>query len=368
PSLPPTSPQDGGAPARSPDGELSTPVLGDVISVPPPLEATSERAPGGEAAGRSPGGGTPAAPALDGGRAPSPAHPSDRSRSSDVTRSRSRSRSIDVIRRGSPTPELSPRGEADPATAAALFADPARARALMALADGRSLPASVLADEAGVSAQTASAHLAKLREGGLVTVEKSGRHRYYRLTGPEVATALEALTALAPPRPVRSLRAHSRAAALRRARTCYDHLAGDLGVQVTAALVAADALHPTDGIPDTRRRPHDPLSSPLPAHPYALGPTAQEVFACLGVNLSETISPPHPTRRPLLRFCLDWTEQRHHLAGRLGAALLTALLTQRWLTRGARRRALILTPEGARHLAAALPLPGNLTEERDDPP
>ncbi|MEU2080420.1 winged helix-turn-helix domain-containing protein [Streptomyces albus] len=248
-------------------------------------------------------------------------------------------------------------GEADPATAAALFADPARARVLMALADGRALPASVLADEAGVSAPAASAHLAKLREGGLVSMEKSGRHRYYRLTGPQVATALEALTALAPPRPVRSLRAHTRAAALRRARSCYDHLAGDLGVQVTAALVAVDALRPTDGIPDTRRRAHDPLSAQLPTHPYELGPAAEDVFTALGVPFSEVLHPVCASRRPLLRFCLDWTEQRHHLAGRLGAALLTALLTRRWLTPGPRPRTLVLTPEGHGRLAAVLHLP-----------
>ncbi|NSC22259.1 winged helix-turn-helix transcriptional regulator [Streptomyces albus subsp. chlorinus] len=247
-------------------------------------------------------------------------------------------------------------GEADPATAASLFADPARARVLMALVDGRALPASVLADEAGVSAPAASAHLAKLRDGGLVTMEKSGRHRYYRLSGPQVATALEALTALSPPRPVRSLRAHTRAAALRRARSCYDHLAGDLGVQMTAALVTAEALLPTDGIPDTRRRPRDPLSAQLRDHPYALGPRAEEVFTALGVDLAGTTRPSSPTRRPLLRFCLDWTEQRHHLAGRLGAALLTALLTRSWLTPGPRPRTLILTAEGHHHLPDILPL------------
>lgn len=259
---------------------------------------------------------------------------------------------------GEPSSGGKPRtdGEADPATAAALFADPARARVLMALVDGRPLPASVLADEAGVSPQTASAHLAKLREGGLVAMEKSGRHRYYRLTGPEVATALEALTALSPPRPVRSLRAHTRAAALRRARSCYDHLAGDLGVQVTAALVAADALRPTDGLSDTRRRPHDPLSAPLSTHPYELGPAAETVFAALGVSLSDTARPSR-TRRPLLRFCLDWTEQHHHLAGRLGAALLAAFLSRQWLTPGSRPRTLVLTPEGEHALPTTLPLP-----------
>jgi DNA-binding transcriptional ArsR family regulator len=249
-----------------------------------------------------------------------------------------------------------PRGDADPAAVAALFADPARSRVLAALADGRSLPASVLADEAGVSAPAASAHLAKLREGGLITMEKSGRHRYYRLAGGHVAAVLEALSGLGPGRPVRSLRAHTHAAALRRARRCYDHLAGRLGVELTAALVERGALRPGDGVPDTRRRAHDPLSSPLPSHPYELGPYAPEVFAAVGVDLDAEICPARPTRRPLLRFCVDWSEQRHHLAGRLGATLLSALLDQEWVRTGTRRRTLTLTDRGRDALGRRLGL------------
>jgi DNA-binding transcriptional ArsR family regulator len=245
-------------------------------------------------------------------------------------------------------------GERDVAAIARLFGDPARARILMALADGRSLAASVLAEEAGVSPSATSGHLAQLREANLIVVERSGRHRYHRLASNQVAEALEALAPLAPAEPVRSLRQHTRAAALRRARTCYDHLAGRTGVAVTAALVSRGALETTDGVPDTRRRPDDALSVPLPTHPYRLGPDAAPVLAALGVDLDRVGA--QPSRRPLLRFCLDWSEQRHHLGGRLGAALLTAFVERGWVTRTRRRRVLDLTDRGARALRDELGL------------
>ncbi|WP_147258299.1 ArsR/SmtB family transcription factor [Pseudonocardia hierapolitana] len=245
-------------------------------------------------------------------------------------------------------------GERDVAAIARLFGDPARARILMALADGRSLAASVLADEAGVSPSATSGHLVQLREANLVVVERSGRHRYHRLARPEVAEALEALATLAPAQPIRSLREHTRAAALRDARTCYDHLAGRIGVEVTAALVDRGALESTDGVRDTRRRAGDALSAPLPTHPYRLGPAAGPTLAALGVDLDELRA--QPSRRPLLRFCLDWSEQRHHLGGRLGAALLTAFVERGWITRTRRRRVLDLTDRGARYLQDELGL------------
>jgi len=247
-------------------------------------------------------------------------------------------------------------GERDVAAIARLFGDPARARILMALADGRALAASVLADEAGVSPSAASGHLAQLREADLVVVEQSGRHRYHRLSRSEVAEALEALATLAPTQPIRSLRQHTHAAALRRARTCYDHLAGRTGVDVTAALVARGALETTDGVPDTRRRSGDTLSAPLPAHPYRLGSEATPVLGALGVELD--VLRAHPSRRPLLRFCLDWSEQRHHLGGRLGAALLTAFVDRGWVTRTRRRRVLDLTDRGAVALREKLGIAG----------
>ena len=216
-----------------------------------------------------------------------------------------------------------PAAAADIAPAAALFADRTRDRIVSALVDGRALPASVIAAEAGVSASTTSEHLSRLVAGGVLLVERSGRHRYYRLAGPEVAAAVEALAAISPQPPVRSLREATRAGALRRARTCYDHLAGRLGVEITAALVDRQALVRTDGRPGTLRGAGDRLAAPVREHPYDLGPAAAAVFGGLGVHLDELLARPR-TARPLLKFCVDWSEQRHHLAGALGAARLAA--------------------------------------------
>ena len=251
---------------------------------------------------------------------------------------------------------IAPGGDVDVASVAALFADRTRARVLMALSDGRALPASVLATEAGVTPQAASAQLARLQAAGLLAVEQSGRHRYYRLATAQVTTILEALAQLAPAQPVRSLRQSTRAAALRSARACYDHLAGRLGVELTQALIDRRALAPTDGIPDTRRRPGDRLASQLPDHPWVLGPAATEVLAGLGVPADALAADRRPSRRPLLRFCLDWSEQRHHLAGQLGAEILTALLAAGWVTRAHGQRAIQLTPDGREALAARLGL------------
>ncbi|WP_410570138.1 ArsR/SmtB family transcription factor [Amycolatopsis sp. cmx-4-61] len=241
-------------------------------------------------------------------------------------------------------------GDADIARTAALFADPARVRVLLALADGRALAASVLAAEARLSAPGVSAHLAKLRSAGLVVAEKSGRHRFYRLAGPDTAELLEALARWSPSQPVTSLREGTRAEALRTARTCYDHLAGRLGVAVTSALLARGAL---TGASDTRRRPGDRISAPLREHPYTLGPAAASVFGSLGVDPKSVAA----GRRPLLKFCLDWSEQRHHLAGALGAAVATRFLDAGWVTRRAQaHRALRLTPSGVQALRTHLGL------------
>lgn len=243
---------------------------------------------------------------------------------------------------------------ADVAPVAALFADPSRARIVAALADGRALAASVLAAEAGVATSTASQHLARLVAGGLLTVQRSGRHRYYRLAGESVAAALEALSVLAPQPPVRSLRAATRAAALRQARTCYDHLAGRLGVAVSTALLDTGALVRCDGSADTGRRPEDPLSAAVPVHPYALGAGASRVFGALGVP-DEALRE-RPGGRPVLRFCVDWSEQRHHLAGALGAEVLLASLRQDWVRRQPGRRAIEVTTAGRAAYSAVLGL------------
>jgi hypothetical protein len=173
--------------------------------------------------------------------------------------------------------------------------------------------------------------------------------------GGQVTAILEALAQLAPAQPVRSLRQSTRAAALRSARACYDHLAGKLGVQLTQALIDCRALTATDGIPDNRRRADDRLSSQLAEHPWVLGPCAADVFAGLGVA-PDRLAADYPSRRPLLRFCLDWSEQRHHLAGRLGADVLTALLVAGWVTRAQGQRSVQLTLAGRQALASGLGL------------
>lgn len=218
----------------------------------------------------------------------------------------------------------------------------------MALADGRALPASLLATEAGVSPQTVSSHLHKLLDGGLLAVEKSGRHRYYRLAGPAVAAAVEAVARIARPEPITSLRQSTRAAALREARTCYDHLAGRLGVELLEGLVRRTALVRTDGGSGAERRPEDQLAQQLPTGPYRLGPSAAEVFGALGIDLAES------SRRRLLRFCVDWSEQRHHLAGRLGADFADALFDREWIERKPNQRAVRLTDRGRESLRELL--------------
>src|ERR1700760_999895 len=146
-------------------------------------------------------------------------------------------------------------GDADIASIGALVADRGRARILLALGDGRALPASVLADEAGGAASTASAHLSRLVKGGMLRVERHGRHRYFRLAGPEVGELIEALARISPPAPVRSLKQGSKAHAVRFARTCYDHLAGMLGTKLMEALLERELLTGGDGVfdPDEAR-------------------------------------------------------------------------------------------------------------------
>jgi len=239
------------------------------------------------------------------------------------------------------------------APVAALLADRSRARMVTALADGRALPASVLAQESGISASTASEHLGRLVAGGILQVERSGRHRYYRLAGADVAAAVEALSAIAPQPPVSSLRQSTRAAALRRARTCYDHVAGRLGVALTASLLDRGALVRVDGGAGLDRAEGDRLSAPSRRCPFRLGPSAGDVLGAFGVDLAPLLDRPADSR-PLLRCCLDWSEQRYHLAGALGAAVLEQLLAAGWVRRAGPPRALELTPAGGDELGARL--------------
>jgi DNA-binding transcriptional ArsR family regulator len=238
-------------------------------------------------------------------------------------------------------------GDADIASLAALLADQGRARVLLALGDGRALAASTLAAEAGVAASTASVHLAKLVDADLLSVEAHVRHRYYRLSGPQVAELLEALAHLAPVAPVRSLRQGTQARALRAARSCYDHLAGRLGTDLMAALLAKDVLSGGDGLFHPEQPGNDRLSAAGHGDvEYRLTEHGASALRDLGLELSVT------THRPMVRYCVDWSEQRHHLAGALGAALLSWLVDLDWVRRSPTSRALQVTDAGRAGLTA----------------
>jgi DNA-binding transcriptional ArsR family regulator len=234
------------------------------------------------------------------------------------------------------------RGDADIAKIGALVADPARARILLALGDGRSLPASVLADEAGVAASTASAHLGKLVDGGLLTVKSHGRHRYFALAGPQVAELMEALARLAPAAPVRSLRQGTQAQAVRAARTCYDHLAGMLGAGLMTAMIEDDLLAGGDGSFHHTADGLDRLSAPGSDVDYRLTERGVMKLDAFGIDFDALAAKP----RPLVRYCVDWSEQRHHLAGSLGAAIAERMFELGWVGRRRNTRAVQLSDEG----------------------
>lgn len=221
--------------------------------------------------------------------------------------------------------------DVDIAGIATVIGDRARAAMLSALHEGSALPGGELARRAGVAPSTASEHLARLVEAGLVGVERRGRHRFYSLAGDEVAHAWEALALLAPRARVRTLKAASVGAALAEARTCYDHLAGRLGVAVTDALLAAGALDDGDG-------------------GLRLGPD-RAAFGALGVEVDALRG-----RRPLVLGCLDWSERRPHLAGALGAAIAGRCLERRWVERLPSTRAVRVTEAGRKGFARALGL------------
>lgn len=218
------------------------------------------------------------------------------------------------------------------AEVAALLADPGRAGMATALWDGTTRPAGELARIAGVTPATASAHLAKLVGGGVLKVEPRGRHRYYRLAGPHVAHALESLSLVLAPH--RSTLAPPEARpALHRARLCYDHLAGQLGVALSDALLAEHRLKLRDGA-------------------YLLPAAGRRWFERFGIEMAEL----EAGRRPLLRCCVDWTERREHLGGALGAALAGHLLERDWLRRERGTRTVSVTTAGRQGLLRVLSL------------
>jgi len=243
-------------------------------------------------------------------------------------------------------------GDADIAATGALLGDPARARIVTALADGRALPASVLAGEAGIARSTASGHLAKLVAGGLLAVERHGRHRYFRLAGADVARMLEAVARVSPPAPVASLRAGTRAHALRVARTCYDHLAGMVGTNLMAAMLEGGLIAGGDGVFDPDRARADRLSARGHDVEYRLTEAGAGRLDAMGVDLGPSLW----GRRRFVAYCVDWSEQRHHLAGAVGAAVHDRLVELRWIDRAPQGRAVWLTQAGAEGLRETLGL------------
>ncbi|MET3544828.1 DNA-binding transcriptional ArsR family regulator [Paenibacillus favisporus] len=203
--------------------------------------------------------------------------------------------------------------------AAALIGDPTRAAILIALIDGRAHSAGELATIAKVTPQTASAHLTKLLEGNLIAVEVQGRHRYYRLAHADVAKALESLAALSPPAPVRSLRQSNQAQALSSGRTCYDHIAGKLGVGLTQAFVYKGYL--------------DELEEG-----YILTAHGKEWLERLGIKTN--------SKHKIIPYHIDWTERVRHLAGPVAVEITKKLFELKWIVRGEIRRSVRLTDAG----------------------
>jgi DNA-binding transcriptional ArsR family regulator len=219
--------------------------------------------------------------------------------------------------------------EVDLALPAGLIGDPTRAAILLALSEQDALPASDLAQRAGVSNSTASIQLGKLVEGRLLEVERHGRHRYYRLAGPAVAEAIEALAVIAPARPALA----ARDSGIQVARTCYDHLAGALGVTFLDALVAGDILVRDNGS-------------------VHLSASGAEQLESLGVDVEGV----RHSRRAFTKLCIDWIERRYHLAGGLGAALTSRLFELSWIERTGPTRAVRVTAAGRTGLQSSFGL------------
>lgn len=208
------------------------------------------------------------------------------------------------------------------ASVAKLIAEPTRAIILDSLMNGQALPASELAYLAKVSHPTMSAHLTKLVEGNLLLVEHHGRHRYFRLASEEVAEVLEKLGTIALPVQVRSLRQSDQLKQVRHARTCYDHLAGELGVRIADSLMERDILHVKEG-------------------EFVVTERGKEWFSQFGINLGES----EKKRRAFAKPCLDWSERRYHISGWLGAAIARRFFELDWTIRE-ENRAVRLTSKG----------------------
>ena len=219
----------------------------------------------------------------------------------------------------------------DIARIASLVGDPARASMLTALLDGGALTASELALEAGVTLPTASSHLSRLTEGGLLKLAAQGRHRYFSLAGTQVAAMLESIMGVAASVGPQRARPGPREATMRQARICYDHLAGEHAVAMLDGFLARGILVDEAGA-------------------MRLGPGGPGFFSCVGIDVSGLSS----RRRPVCRACLDWSVRRSHLAGSLGAAILDHILDRKWARRDAGSRAICFTPPGKAAFEKAL--------------
>lgn len=209
------------------------------------------------------------------------------------------------------------------AKVAILVSEASRATILTVLLDGRLHPASELAYMARIKPQTASFHLSKMVDANIVAVEKQGRHRYYGILNPEVAQVLETLLSIAPPIEIKSLKQASEDKAMRFARTCYDHLAGNLGVQLTDSLIKADVIYEEKNA-------------------FVVTDKGEQFFKTFRIDL-EIVK---KKRRSFSHKCLDWSERRYHLAGALGNALLERLLELKWVQRIPDTRAIKITSKG----------------------
>ena len=216
---------------------------------------------------------------------------------------------------------------------ASLIGEPARTAMLLQLMDGRAMTATELANAAGITPATASRHLALMVEAELLHVTAIGRHRYHRIASPQVASLLESIMqvagAAAPKRS--SVRDGPKDESLRQARTCYDHLAGRLGVAIANKLADDRALVIESDSGWVTERAAESLGG------LGLG---------LGVAVTELLEPSNPARRVLCRPCMDWSERRTHLAGRLGAAICDGCMGHGWLLRKSTSRAVEITPRG----------------------
>lgn len=211
---------------------------------------------------------------------------------------------------------------------AALVGDPSRANILTALMDGRALTATELSLSAGITKQTTSAHLSKLIDGQLLEKDKQGRHRYYRLKSAGVADMLEAIMGVAQTLPNVRIRTGPKDPALRKARICYDHLAGELGVNLYEQLLRARWISITNT-------------------PVILTPSGRKCLNAIGID-TKTLNP----NRPACRQCLDWSVRKYHLAGTIGAALLSHFLNAKWAKRLDDTRIIQFSSQGEKALAS----------------